>query len=128
MRGTVKVEGLRRLRTTLRKAGHDLSDLKKTHHKIGTFIINRARPSAPARPGSGKLRGSLRTGATKTASILKAGNNTRIKYANPIHWGWGRKNIPANMFLQKTARATEPTWVNMYWEQVEKILDQIKGI
>lgn len=129
----IRVDGARELRSTMRKAGVEITeDLKATHREASDTVISRAReivPVAPANMSSaipGLLRDSLRPGATKTAAIARAGKK-RVPYANPIHWGWFKRNIRPSLFLTKAAKDTEPAWVAQYEKKFDAILDKIKG-
>lgn len=121
----VKVEGARQLRTTLRKAGADIKQMREAHRDIANIIVGAA--SAPYR--TGKLASTVRPGATQTAAIARAGNNRKrgVPYANPIHWGWHRRNIKPNPFLSLAAQRSEPRWFAAYERHIERILDSIKG-
>lgn len=125
----LKIEGGRQLRRTLRQAGSDLTDLKAANAQAASIVSNRAKSWAPTR--SGRLQSSVRSSGTKTAGIVRAGNNRKSKsgvpYAAPIHWGWKARNIRANPFLSYSAQATESTWIRLYEQLVNKALSKIKG-
>lgn len=127
----VRVDGARELRRALRAAGLDLKDdIKAAHKDVASVVVERARvlcPVAPATMSSAKpglLRDSLRTGATQTAAIGRAGGK-RVPYGPPIHWGWFKRNIKPNLFLTRAASETEPAWVAEYEEKFDGILDKI---
>lgn len=126
----VQIEGMRNLRSTLRAAGDDLSELKAVNASAASIASARAQQWAPR--SSGALAGSVRSSGTKTAGIVRAGNNRRsasgVPYAHPIHWGWPRRNITANPFLSYAAQATEPTWIRLYTDYLDKTIGKIKGI
>lgn len=126
----LKIEGGRNLRRTLRQAGSDLQELKDANARAAGIVSGKAQSWAPAR--TGRLRATVRSSGTKTAGIVRAGNNRKSKsgvpYAGPIHWGWRARGIKANPFLSYSAQATEPTWVRLYENLVNKALEQIKGI
>lgn len=125
----LKIEGGRQLRRTLRQAGSDLTDLKAANAQAASIVSNRAKSWAPTR--TGRLQSSVRSSGTKTAGIVRAGNNRKSKsgvpYAAPIHWGWKARNIRANPFLSYSAQATESTWIRLYEQLVNKALSKIKG-
>lgn len=125
----LKIEGGRQLRRTLRQAGSDLTDLKAANAQAASIVSSRAKSWAPTR--SGRLQSSVRSSGTKTAGIVRAGNNRKSKsgvpYAAPIHWGWKARNIRANPFLSYSAQATESTWIRLYEQLVNKALSKIKG-
>lgn len=125
----LKIEGARQLRRTLREAGSDLTDLKAANAQAASIVSSRAKSWAPTR--TGRLQSSVRSSGTKTAGIVRAGNNRKSKsgvpYAAPIHWGWKARNIKANPFLSYSAQATESTWIRLYEQLVNKALSKIKG-
>lgn len=120
----VRVDGARQLRRTMRKADMDLQELKDTHARVAALVAGRSRPAAPER--SGRLAASIRPGATKTSAIVRAGRKS-IPYAGPIHWGWPARNITAQPFLVDAAKDSEPAWLAVYNQAVEKIIGQIEG-
>ena len=125
----LKIEGGRQLRKTMRQAGSDLSDLKNANAQAAGIVSGRAKSWAPSR--TGRLKNTVRSSGTKTAGIVRAGNNRKsasgVPYAAPIHWGWKKKNIKANPFLSYSAQATEPTWIRLYENLVNQALQKIRG-
>lgn len=122
---TVRVDGLDRLRTTLRRAGHDVSQFKEANRAAANVVAGAARPVAPKR--TGRLAATVRTGATQKAGVVRAGR-AKVPYAGPIHWGWPARGIEAQPFLSDTARRTEPEWGEVYDRHVDDILNSIRGI
>lgn len=124
MPGSVRVEGARQLRRTLKRAGDDLGDLKDANKRAGDIVANAASRSAPRR--SGALAGSLRA-SRAAASATVRGGGARIPYANPIHWGWPARNIKAQPFLSDAATSTQPVWLPAYEADVKRIVNRIEG-
>lgn len=123
--GGVRVEGARELRRTLRKAGHDLNDLKDAHQAAGSIVLNDARPRTP-RGFTGRLQASQRQARAATFAEVRAGN-ARVPYAGPVHWGWPARNIAAQPWLADSAKRTEPQWTAAYEAAVNRVLDTIQG-
>ena len=123
----VKIDGARRLRSTLRRAGVDMKEMRATHLAAAGVIVGAAQARVPRR--SGNLAATVRAGATKAAAVARAGNNRRtgVPYANPIHWGWHRRNIAPNPFLSLAAQDSEPKWFAVYADGVDKIIATIEG-
>ena len=121
----VEVEGAAQLRRTLKAAGDDFADLKAVHADVSRYVAARAAATAPRR--SGRLAGSLRGSAAKTSATVRAGG-ARVPYANPIHWGWPARNIAAQPFLVNTAHQTEPSWLDYYRREIDRILGTVHGI
>ncbi|CAB0972257.1 hypothetical protein FRC0474_02086 [Corynebacterium diphtheriae] len=128
----IEVEGARRLRSTLRKAGIDVrDDLKKAHKSAAAIVARDAATKSPVGSGykghkPGQLKASIRPAGTQTAGIVRAGKK-RVPYAGPIQWGWHKRNIKPTFFLTRAASDTEPQWIKEYQEKFEEILDSIKG-
>lgn len=122
-----KVEGASRLRSTLRKAGDDLGDLKDANMQAAKIVTPAGKGRVPRR--SGRLADSIRPGATKTAAIVRAGNNRKagVPYGNPIHWGWFKRGIKPALFLSRAAQDSEPQWRNVYEAALEAAMRQIEG-
>lgn len=120
----VRVEGLSRLRRTLRKAGHDLEDLKDVNAAVAAIVVQAAGAYAPRRTGA--LAASPRPSRAKARARVLAGG-ARVPYAGPIHWGWPARNIQAQPWLSQAAQATEPQWTGTYRQGVEDVLSKVKG-
>ncbi|WP_165217242.1 HK97 gp10 family phage protein [Schaalia sp. ZJ1691] len=120
----VQIEGARELRRQLKAAGDDLKDLSAAHRKAADIAARAARTAAPVK--TGRLAGSIRASGTKTAGIIRAGRKA-IPYANPIEFGWAARGIKAHPFLTVSAKRTEPVWVPIYMQELEKTLDKVKG-
>lgn len=120
----VEVVGAKELRRTMKRAGEDLADLKAVHQAVGNLVVSVAQQLAPKR--SGALAGSLRASKLASGVAIKVGSNG-IPYANPIHWGWPKRNIKANPFLSDAATQSEEQWVALYEAELEKIISRIEG-
>lgn len=120
----IRVEGADRLRTTMRRAGDDLGDLKAAHGAAAAVIVPAAKTRTPRRTGA--LSGSIRGSGTKTQALIRAGG-ARVPYAGAIHWGWPARNIEPHPFISEAATTTENVWVHAYSTEVERILDRVKG-
>lgn len=121
---TVEIDGARRLRTTLKKAGYDLADFKKVNRTAAATVAAHAKSTSPYKTGA--LQSTIRPAATLRAGIVRAGFK-RVPYAGPIHWGWPSRNIKAQPWLTTTAKATEPVWVPQYELHMRLVVSQIKG-
>lgn len=126
MAGAVhEVKGGRQLRKTLKEAGEDLGDLKDVHKRAAEVAATRVRARAPE--VSGRLKATVRAAGTRTAGIVRVGNNTKVPYANPIQWGWYRRHIKPNPFATTGAAESEPSWRPLYEQFVETTLNKIEG-
>lgn len=120
----VSIEGEKKLRASLKKAGHDLSELKEAHRVAAEIVNEAAIRLAPVRTGA--LKKTLRAAGTNTMAVVRGGYK-RTPYAPPIHWGWPKRNIEANPFISEAATATEHIWITAYEQHVEKAIEKIKG-
>lgn len=124
--GQVRIDGGKELRRSLKKAGDDLSDLKTTHAYAAAIAAEASAQLAPAR--TGRLRITVRSAGTKTAGIIRAGNNTKVPYAGPIHWGWFKRHIAANPFISRGAQNSEGRWIRVYEDYVDIAIQKVEGV
>lgn len=121
----VRVEGARELRRTLKRAGDDMADLKDANNRAAAIVAQWASVTAPRRTGA--LGMSVRPNrAVGRARVT--GGSAAVPYAGPIHWGWPRRGIAAQPFIAEAAVATQPAWEPAYRDDVQKVLDRVKGV
>lgn len=118
------VEGAARLRRTLKAAGVDMADMRAVNRTAANTVQAAAVAAAPMR--TGRLKATVRAGATNRAGIIRAGRKA-VPYGGPIHWGWPARGIRARPFITLAAQATEPVWVAQYEADLLHIIRQIKG-
>ena len=124
MADALEVKGARELRASMKRAGLSLVDLKDTHATIAKMVAVAAQGAAPRQ--SGNLAGNIRGAGTNTMAVVRVGG-AKVPYANPIHWGWGRRGIAANPFISRAAQSLEPTWTGTYVKAVDDILAKVEG-
>ena len=120
----VAIKGGREFRASAKRAGDDLSDLKEAHAAAAGIVAPVARAAAPV--SSGRLAASVRPGATKTASIIRAGKKS-VPYAGVQEFGWPARNITAQPFVVPAAQETEPRWIPLFEAALDRIIKKIKG-
>lgn len=118
----ILVVGGRQLRRTMKAAGLDMKDLNRAHKAAAQVVADEATP--PVR--TGKLATTVRAGGTRTMGVVRAGYKS-VPYAGPIHWGWPARNITANPFLSDAAQRSEPTWIELYEQEIDRIINKIEG-
>lgn len=121
---SVRVDGLRRLRSDLRKMGSDLSDLKDANAAVAQLVAAEAGRRAPRR--TGRLAASVRGNRALSRATVAAGG-ARLPYAGPIHYGWPAHGIAANPFVSDAAQATESAWLPLYEAGIEQAVDAVAG-
>jgi hypothetical protein len=123
-RPAVELEGAARLRRTLKAAGVSVQDLKAAHREIAERVVTEAQRRAPVR--TGRLKASLRPVGTSASAIVRGGARS-VPYANPVHWGWRRRNIRANPFVQEAAEDLRDEIYDEYMQAIEKIIATVEG-
>lgn len=98
--GQVKIEGLAKTRTALRKLSDDIDyraiEFLPTNKAIAAEVAKDARGYVPF--DSGNLSASIRDAATKTSAKVRAGYKS-VPYAGPIHFGWPLRRIKPQPFI-----------------------------
>lgn len=117
----VKVEGLTRFRATMKAAGADMADMKAANVRAAAVVAAEGSSRAPKR--SGALAGSLRPART----VGRARVSSSLAYAGVIHWGWAARGIPPREFLVDAAEATQPQWLRAYEDDLQDIVNTVRG-
>jgi len=123
----VKVQNLREITRALKNVGVPNDAIKKAGKDSAQIVVSEARGLVPVR--TGKLRDSIRPGATARGKItIMAGNNrsgrSGVPYANPIHWGWFKRKIAPQPFLAKALGFSRTEIYMTYFVQLEKLITQ----
>lgn len=121
----IKVTNLREINKALKAVGAPNEAIKKAGKESGELVASEARGLVPVRTGA--LRNSIRVGATARGKItVLAGNNRTSKsgvpYANPIHWGWFKRNIKPQPFFVKALGYTRAEVYENYFSQMEQLI------
>lgn len=119
------VVGQKRFVATMRKAGADMDELREVNAQAARVALPAVRSLVPRR--SGTLAGSVRTGATKRAGVIRAGRKS-VPYAGVINYGWPKRHITGRMFANNGVAQTEPAWTKLYEDFIKKTMSQVKGI
>lgn len=116
----IKTTGLNQAIRALRELGTPDAEIKAAGNDAGQLVANEARTLVPVR--SGKLRDSIRVSNQLRKVVISAGNNTRIPYANPIHWGWFKRNIKPQAFFVKALGITRAEVFDRYFQNINKLV------
>ena len=131
----VEVQGARQLRSSLKKAGESVAELKAAHKEAATIA---ARASAALAPRiTGRLSATIRAAGTNNAGIVRAGTK-RAPYAQAVHWGrkfWpnsrsprrARSTVRAQPFISQGARGSEGQWLPVYERALDDSIQLVKG-
>ena len=116
---TIEIEGLNRLVRELGKIDPELQDeIKSLNRELAEDVSDVAARKAPVR--SGRLRKSIRAGASKRSGSVKAGKKA-VPYAGPIHFGWPSRRIAPNTFLWDALDSRRDDVERQYVQRVEEI-------
>jgi HK97 gp10 family phage protein len=120
----VKVRGLNQAIRSLRELGVPDQEIKDAGSQAGELVASEARSLAPVK--TGKLRDSIRVSKTLRKVTISAGNNrtsaSGIPYANPIHWGWFKRNIRPQPFFVKALGLTRDQVFRAYFDNIAKLV------
>jgi HK97 gp10 family phage protein len=116
----IKVKGLRSSIKALQAIGVDAKDIKLAGSEAGEIVAREARTLAPSRTGA--LRASIRVSKALNRVSVSAGNNGRVPYANPIHWGWFKRNIKPQPFFVKALGITRDEVYQTYYRSIDRLI------
>ena len=124
----IKVAGLKQAIKALQAIGVPAAEIKAAGSEAGELVAGQARAQAPVR--SGALRNSIRVSKSLNRVSVSAGNNKSVPYANPIHWGWFKRNIKPQPFFVKALGITRDEVYQNYYRSLDKLIasKSTKGI
>ena len=124
----IKVKGYKEAIRALQAIGVPVAEIKAAGSEAGELVANQARSLAPVR--SGALRNSIRVSKALNRVSVSAGNNRSVPYANPIHWGWFRRNIRPQPFFVTALGITRDEVYRNYYRSLDKLIQSqsTKGI
>lgn len=115
------VEGLRQTVKELQGLGVDLEDIKDSMARIAEAATDVAQANAPSR--SGALRASIRGNRAKGKAVVTAGR-ARVPYAGAINYGWPRRGIRGDHFMQAADEAIGPKAVAMLEDGINELIEK----
>ena len=141
--GVIKVDGLRQVNKQLEALGADKAELVNANFQAAETLRKAALPYVPVYEGNrgengklyqyksgGSLKSSLRSSKAKGYAQVQMGNS-RVVYANPIHWGWFydkewfiQKNIKPNMFMYRALGQTYEQILVEYNRNMQDLIDK----
>lgn len=126
MQNGVKVVGLREAIKALQIAGVPDAEIKRAGQESAQAVAEEARSLVPVR--TGRLRDTIRISKAVRKVTISAGNNraTGVPYANPIHWGWFKRNIKPQPFFVKALGITRQEVYNNYFRQLDRLMEAQK--
>lgn len=116
----IKVKGLRSSIKALQAIGVEAADIKAAGNEAGEIVARQARELVPVR--TGRLRGTIRTSRALNKITVSAGNNGKVPYANPIHWGWFKRNIKPQPFFTKALGITRDEVYQNYYRSIDRLI------
>jgi hypothetical protein len=116
----IKVAGYRQAIKALQAIGVPAAEIKAAGSEAGELVAGQARLLAPVR--SGRLRNSIRVSKALNRVSVSAGNNKSVPYANPIHWGWFKRNIKPQPFFVKALGLTRDQVFRQYFDNIAKLV------
>jgi hypothetical protein len=124
----VKVKGYKQAIKALQAIGVPAAEIKAAGSEAGELVANEARGLVPVKTGA--LRNSIRVSKALTKVTVSAGNNRSVPYANPIHWGWFKRNIRPQAFFVKALGITRDEVYRNYYRSLDRLIEtnSTKGI
>lgn len=117
---TVKIDGARELRSALRAMEKQWPRVMREANKQAAEVVARAaKERAPLL--TGRLKESIKAGATQTAGYVQAGSPVRIPYAAVQEFGWPGHSIAPQPYVYPAIAASSSEVIDKYGDAVQKI-------
>jgi HK97 gp10 family phage protein len=122
----IKVAGLNEAIRALRAIGVPSAEIGEASQEAGEIVANQARSLVPVRTGA--LRATIKAKKIARKIVVSAGNNTKVPYANPIHFGWNYdkvnlqpKNIRPRPFFTNALSRTRPQVYQIFFKNLDRL-------
>lgn len=122
--GGIKVSGAKEFRAAMKRMEGDLKDYTAINKAAASLVAEQARDRAPEGP-TGRLKATIRPGATRTRGYVKAGGIKGVLYAGPIHFGWPRRNIAPNPFIYDALDDRKSDVIEQYEAHIEALVEKV---
>jgi phage gpG-like protein len=119
--GGVRITGLNKVVKGLQELGLDLDDLKDAFGQLANQGARIAAQYVQSR--TGRLAGSVRGNRAKNKAVIAAGR-AKVKYAGVQNYGWPRKNVAAQQFMQKADDVLKPIAVTELERAINKSIER----
>jgi len=120
----VSIVNLNALIKGLKKMGLKTQDLSGATTRVRNLVVPPAISRAPVR--TGKLRSTVKARKYPNKVEVQAGNNTTVLYANPIHWGWQKRNIKPNTWLLDIRDEKVDEVEDIFVEELQKLINKVQ--
>lgn len=121
---SIRVVGLNETVKALKVIGVPAKEIANAGYESGQLVADDARTLVPVKTGA--LRSTIRVGKQQRAIVVRAGS-AKVVYANPIHWGWFRRNIMPNPFFAKALKLNIDEIYSRYFANLNKLAQKYGG-
>jgi len=116
----IKVKGFKASIQALQAIGVPEAEIKAAGSQAGEIVAREARTLVPVRTGA--LRNTIKVSKALRSVSVRAGNNGKVPYANPIHWGWFKRNIKPQPFFIKALGITRDEVYKNYYRTLDTLI------
>lgn len=120
----MRVAGADELVDSMAHAADEFDDLTAPARAAGNVVERDAARFAPRR--SGALSRSVKATVSGNNVTVTAGN-AAVPYAGVHEFGWRKHNIRASHYMRKSLDTNSDAVVKLYQNEVDDILDDVKG-
>lgn len=119
---SIKVVGLNQAIRAIKTVGVPAKEVAQAGFEAGQIVAGEARSLVPVKTGA--LKNTIRVAKQQRRIIVRAGNNTTVPYANPIHWGWFRRNIRPNEFFGRAIGGKIEEVYKAYFQNLQELINK----
>tara|TARA_R110000796_G_scaffold3134_1_gene12067 strand:+ start:6277 stop:6657 length:381 start_codon:yes stop_codon:yes gene_type:complete len=120
----IRVSGLNKAIRGLKVIGVPANEIALAGNQAGQLIADAARTLVPVKTGA--LRSTIRVAKQQRKIVIRAGSS-KVPYANPIHWGWFRRNIAPNEFFARALNLNIDAVYKRYFDNIDKLITKYGG-
>ena len=123
----LKIKNLNNVIRALKQLETPASEISAAGMEAAKIVIRYANlpqavGGAPERTGA--LKRSMRPAKVQRGAKVRAGG-AKVPYANPIHWGWFKRNIKPNPFFYRALGKNVDEIYKTYADQLRKLIQRV---
>lgn len=121
---SIRIPNLKQIQDAIISLGASKKELGEASYEAGQITARSIQAFMSPYRKTGKLLSTVKAKKLGTKVVVTIGNNTTAKYAAPQNFGWFKKNIKPQRFVEKALKATRQRVLDTYLDELQKIVNK----
>lgn len=121
---SIRIPGLKSTQQALLDLGVSTKEMGAASFKAGNITAQAIRGIMSPHARTGRMLRTVKALRNGRTVIVKAGNNTTVKYAGLQNFGSKRKGVDGQYFFQMGIRRTREYVLKVYLDELQKLVNK----